>query len=65
MDIVGVGKKEFVDKGKEAQRKSIVLLRNEGALPLESGTKVYFEDYQKVNQKLPVPVAFTIRSMRG
>src|SRR5690554_4660981 len=46
MDIVG--KKEFVERGKEAQRKSIVLLRNEeGALPLESGTKVYFENYQK------------------
>lgn len=40
-----VGKQEFVDKGKEAQRKSIVLLRNEqGDLPLEPGTKVYFED---------------------
>lgn len=43
-----VGKSEFVEAGKEAQRKSIVLLRNESnALPLAENTKVYFEDYQK------------------
>jgi len=43
-----VGKEEFVQAGKEAQRKSIVLLRNEnGALPLKKETKVYFEDYFK------------------
>lgn len=43
-----VGKKEFVEAGKLAQRKSIVLLRNEQKeLPLKKGTKVYFEEYVK------------------
>src|SRR5699024_4774038 len=43
-----VGKKEFVEAGKDAQRKSIVLLRNEQqGLPLQADTKVYFEDYAK------------------
>lgn len=46
--IKTVGKTEFVEAGKEAQRKSIVLLRNENnALPLKKETKVYFEDYSK------------------
>lgn len=43
-----MGKEAFVKAGEEAQRKSIVLLRNEeGSLPLANGTKVYFEDYHK------------------
>src|SRR5690606_16958679 len=43
-----VGNPEFVAAGKEAQRKSIVLLRNtSNALPLQKETKVYFEDYSK------------------
>ena len=43
-----VGKEAFVKAGEEAQRKSIVLLRNEEeSLPLANGTKVYFEDYHK------------------
>ena len=43
-----VGKDAFAKAGKEAQRKSIVLLRNEGEkLPLAHNTKVYFEDYSK------------------
>lgn len=43
-----VGKDAFVEAGKEAQRKSIVLLRNEEEkLPLDNNTKVYFEDYFK------------------
>ncbi|WP_266205060.1 glycoside hydrolase family 3 protein [Pontibacter kalidii] len=43
-----VGRQEFVDAGKEAQRKSVVLLRNEkNALPLARDTKVYFEEYAK------------------
>ncbi len=47
-----VGKEEFVKAGKEAQRKSIVLLRNEeNKLPLANSTKVYFEDYQKTYAK--------------
>jgi beta-glucosidase len=52
-----VGKKECVEAGKEAQRKSVVLLRNkENQLPLPAGTKVYFEDYQK-NYHDPSPGA--------
>ncbi len=48
-----VGKPEFVEAGKEAQRKSIVLLRNnKNALPLAKGTKVYFEDYGKLYNKM-------------
>ena len=48
-----VGRQEFVEAGKEAQRKSIVLLRNEkDALPLAKDTKVYFEDYGKVYGKM-------------
>lgn len=55
-----VGKKEFVEAGKEAQRKSVVLLRNkENQLPLPAGTKVYFEDYQK-NYHDPGPGAGNI-----
>ncbi len=37
------GKKEFRDKGKIAQAKSMVLLKNDKVLPLEKGTKVYAE----------------------
>lgn len=49
-----VGRADFVSAGKEAQRKSIVLLRNEQKkLPLRN-TKVYFEDYHKNYQK-PAP----------
>lgn len=48
-----VGRQEFVEAGKEAQRKSIVLLRNEkNSLPLAKGTKVYFEDYGKLYGKM-------------
>ncbi|NQU51869.1 MAG: glycoside hydrolase family 3 C-terminal domain-containing protein [Bacteroidetes bacterium] len=39
------GKQEFVNKGKEAQRKSVVLLKNENILPLKSGTKVYAHNW--------------------
>ncbi len=35
------GKKEFREKGKIAQAKSAVLLKNEGILPLPKGTKIY------------------------
>jgi beta-glucosidase len=48
-----VGRQEFVDAGKEAQRKSVVLLRNEkNALPLARDTKVYFEEYAKNYSKM-------------
>lgn len=43
-----VGKDEFVEEGLNAQRKSVVLLRNPNKmLPLKKGTKVYFEEYAK------------------
>ena len=35
------GNAEFVAAGKEAQAKSMVLLKNEGLLPLKKGTKIY------------------------
>jgi len=37
------GKAEFRKKGKEAQAKSIVLLKNNGLLPLQPGIKIYTE----------------------
>lgn len=41
-----VGKEEFVRAGEEAQRKSMVLLRNsDNQLPLANDTKVYFVEY--------------------
>jgi beta-glucosidase len=36
-------KAEFITKGKIAQGKSMVLLKNEGVLPLKKGTKIYVE----------------------
>ena len=42
------GKKDFVDKGLEAQRKSVVLLKNqENTLPLPTGKKIYVENIDK------------------
>ncbi len=35
------GNKSFVEKGKEAQAKSMVLLKNDGLLPLAQGVKVF------------------------
>ncbi len=51
--IATVGKKEFVEKGKVAQRKSIVLLKNKMdtdsvmALPLAGDLKIYVENIAK------------------
>lgn len=43
-----VGSSKFQERADLAQRKSIVLLRNENkALPLKNGVKVYFETYQR------------------
>ena len=43
-----VGRSDFKQKGKEAQRKSIVLLKNElGQLPLSVRTKIYVENMSK------------------
>ncbi|WP_181305476.1 glycoside hydrolase family 3 N-terminal domain-containing protein [Rufibacter sp. XAAS-G3-1] len=48
-----VGRQEFVAAGKEAQRKSVVLLRNnKNTLPLAKGTRVYFEEYAKTYNKM-------------
>ncbi len=41
-----VGNEKFRAKAREAMRKSIVLLRNEGSLPLKRQTKVLFEILQ-------------------
>lgn len=53
-----VGSKAFQDKADLAMRKSIVLLRNEkNTLPLQQGTKIYFESYyQKRGAKSPSTV---------
>ncbi|WP_114437617.1 glycoside hydrolase family 3 N-terminal domain-containing protein [Marinilabilia salmonicolor] len=53
-----VGNKEFQKKADLAMRKSIVLLRNEmhqneKTLPLEPGTKVYFENCMKSKDNAP------------
>ncbi|MEN8228192.1 MAG: glycoside hydrolase family 3 N-terminal domain-containing protein [Bacteroidota bacterium] len=37
------GKSHFIEKGKEAQAKSMVLLKNNSLLPLEQGVKIYAE----------------------
>jgi beta-glucosidase len=42
------GKKEFVEMGKESQRRSLVLLKNEGnILPLKAGTRIFVEGMHK------------------
>jgi beta-glucosidase len=52
-----VGNAQFQQKADLAQRKSIVLLRNEGkALPLQPRTKVYFETYYD-NGRSASPIA--------
>ncbi len=39
-----IGNKKFIEKGKESQRKSMVLLKNsENILPLKKGTKIYVD----------------------
>ncbi len=48
-----VGNPDFVEKGKEAQRKALVLLKNEnGILPLSSDKKVYIEGMRDGLQKI-------------
>jgi len=48
-----VGNPEFIEKGKRAQRKSIVLLKNEMkkdssfVLPLKTGSRIYIENMEK------------------
>ncbi len=37
------GNKEFVKKGREAQAKSMVLLKNDGIFPLNKGVRIYLE----------------------
>lgn len=56
--IQTVGKAEFVKKGQIAQRKSIVLLKNQmvadsvQALPLDEGIKIYVENISKTTAAL-------------
>lgn len=40
-------KSEFVEAGREAMRKSLVLLKNDGYLPLADKPKVYIEGFKK------------------
>jgi beta-glucosidase len=43
-----VGKEQFMEKGRESQRRSLVLLKNDaGILPLKAGTKVYLQGFDK------------------
>jgi beta-glucosidase len=47
------GRKEFVELGKESQRRSLVLLKNEGSLlPLKPGTKIFVEGMHQDDIKL-------------
>ncbi len=39
------GNEKFMEKGKEAQAKSMVVLKNEGVLPLKKGVKIYAEGF--------------------
>lgn len=51
-----VGNPGFVEKGRDAQRKSLVLLKNEEKiLPLAANTKIYLEGMEKkgLNEKFP------------
>lgn len=43
-----VGNEMFFEKGKAAQAKSMVVLKNEGLLPLEKGVKVYAEGFSNM-----------------
>ncbi len=42
------GNKRFMEKGKEAQAKSMIVLKNEGLLPLTKGVKVYTEGFSNL-----------------
>ena len=42
------GNEKFMEKGREAQAKSMVLLKNEGLLPLTKGVKVYTEGFSNL-----------------
>ncbi|CAN5332008.1 hypothetical protein BH10BAC4_BH10BAC4_14730 [soil metagenome] len=42
------GNEQFMEKGKESQRRSLVLLKNEnGTLPLKAGTKIYLQGFNE------------------
>lgn len=46
------GNAKFIEKGKEAQRKSLVLLKNENhILPLKANTKIYLQGFNKEETK--------------
>ncbi len=42
------GNEAFMEKGKEAQAKSMVILKNEALLPLKKGVKVYAEGFSNL-----------------
>ncbi|MCU0380774.1 MAG: glycoside hydrolase family 3 C-terminal domain-containing protein [Chitinophagaceae bacterium] len=55
------GRKEFVEMGKESQRRSLVLLKNDGNfLPLKPGTRIFVEGMHKGDIK---PYASLIKSL--
>ncbi len=42
------GNEKFMEKGRESQRRSLVLLKNENnILPLKAGTKIYLQGFEK------------------
>ncbi|NTV91491.1 MAG: beta-glucosidase, partial [Clostridiales bacterium] len=48
-----VGCEEFVSKGMEAQRKSVVLLKNDGCLPVSGKKKVFIPKVCKKSARMP------------
>ncbi len=46
-----VGNPSFMEKGYKAQKKSIVLLKNQGTLPIQKNTKVYIPENQLEEQE--------------
>jgi beta-glucosidase len=42
-----VGNEKFMEKGRESQRRSLVLLKNDHILPLKAGTKLYFQGFDQ------------------
>lgn len=57
-----LGNEKFMEKGKESQRRSLVLLKNENnILPLKSTTKVYLQGFDKEEAKKYASVTTSIK----
>jgi beta-glucosidase len=51
-NVAIVGNEKFMEKGRESQRRSLVLLKNENAiLPLKTTTKIYLQGFDKAASK--------------